>query len=129
MAITALEKPKKPDLKKLKKKCDLLASAYYRRETPYCELAGKDHVRCGGVTQWMHIISRSNLRLRYEPYNKLIGCQAHHVFYTYNPVQWVRFLEAHFPDRLALAEAHQHEVMKPFPYQEWIETFSQGFDD
>lgn len=106
----------------LKKKCDVLASAYYRRETPYCELAGKDMIRCGGQLQWMHIFSRNNLRLRYEPFNKLIGCAGHHAWYTHNPIEWVRFLERWFPDRLAEAEAKRNEYMK-VDYDSWIQRF------
>lgn len=106
----------------LKKKCDILASKYYRAETPYCELAGKDHVTCSQQLQWMHLITRSNLRLRYEPYNKLVGCGGHHMFYTMNPVDWVRFLERWFPDRLAEAEAHKNEIGKP-DYEALIEQF------
>ncbi len=124
MAVKPLSKPKKVNKSALKKKCDILASQYYRRETPYCELAGKDHISCSEQLQWMHIISRSNLRLRYEPYNKLVGCSGHHIFYTMNPVDWVRFLEAHFPERLAESELHRGEFMKP-DYLAWIEKFSQ----
>ena len=74
MGITPLAKPKNTRKKaNLKAKCDTLASAYYRSETPYCELKGLDAVQCGGGLQWMHIFSRAILHMRYEPYNKLVG--------------------------------------------------------
>ena len=111
--------------KTLRNKADMLASRYYRAETPYCELSGKDTVRCGGVLQWMHIISRSNLRLRYEPFNKLIGCAGHHIYYTHNPLDWVRFLEQHYPERLALVERHRHEIRK-IDYSAWIDRFNKN---
>jgi hypothetical protein len=119
-----LVKPKKPTKSKLKEKCDLLASAYYRAETPYCELKGLDAIQCGGGLQWMHIFSRSILHMRYEPYNKLVGCQGHHLWYTHNPVEWVRFLEANFPERLAQAEAHRYKLWK-VDYEAWIDHFSK----
>lgn len=118
----AILKPKKVSVSKLKSKCDKLASAYYRRLTPYCELAGKDHITCSDQIQWMHIVTRANLRLRYEQYNQLVGCRGHHWFYTNNPLDWVRFLERHFPDRLAQCEAHRNEIGKP-DYEALIEKF------
>jgi hypothetical protein len=106
----------------LKKRCDALASKYYRQQTPYCEARGLDLIRCGGVLQWCHIFSRSNLRLRYEPYNKLIMCQGHHSWYTHNPIEWTRFLERHFPERVSEAELHRNEYQK-IDYPAWIELF------
>ena len=121
--IHMIAKPgKKVSKTSLKKKADTLASRFYRAETPFCELAGKDSIHCGGNLQWMHIFSRSNLRLRYEPYNKLVGCQGHHVWYTHNPVEWVRFLETHFPERLSEAELHRNELAK-LDYNEVISRF------
>jgi hypothetical protein len=120
-----LAKPKKKVSKtSLRNKCDLLASRYYRALTPYCELAGKDDVACGGPLQWCHIIGRANLRLRYEPYNNLICCAGHHRFYGLHPVEWVRILEKEYPERLTLAEQHRHEVIK-VDYFDWIQRFSE----
>lgn len=106
----------------LKRRCDKLASAYYRREWPFCELQGKDTINCGGPLQWMHIVGRANLRLRYEPFNKLIGCAGHHVWYTHNPDAYREILRKWFPDRLAEAEAHRNEYVK-IDYEAWIEHF------
>jgi hypothetical protein len=86
-------------------------------------MAGRDKIACNGVLQWAHIIGRANLRLRYEPYNHLIICQAHHVFFTHNPLDWFRILEREYPERLTLAEQHRQEVIK-IDYAAWIERFS-----
>lgn len=121
-----LAKPTKPKVTKLqlKKRCDILASRYYRALTPYCELAGLDTITCSNGLQWMHLYSRAILHMRYEPYNNLVGCASHHLFYTYHPIEWTRFLEHHFPERLQLAEANRYKVAK-VDYAEWIARFSQ----
>lgn len=107
---------------KLKLKADTLASLYYRAETPFCELAGKDTINCGGNLQWAHIFGRANMRLRYEPYNKLILCAGHHRWYGLHPIEWVRALERWFPERLAEAEVHRNEYLKP-DFEALIEKF------
>jgi hypothetical protein len=60
--------------------------------------------------------------MRYEPYNNLVLCQGHHVFYTFHPVEWVRTLEKHYPERLNLAEANRYKFAK-VSYEHWIEFF------
>ena len=119
-----IPKPKKkPTRTALKLRCDMLASRYYRALTPYCELAGRDGIECGGSLQWCHIIGRANLRLRYEPFNNLILCAGHHRWYGLHPVDWVRVLEREYPERLTLAEQHRHEVVK-IDYQVFIDRFT-----
>lgn len=125
MPIKSLAKPKKKVSKaKLKAKADALASAYYRAETPYCELSGRDQIICNGPLQWMHLYSRAILHMRYEPYNKLIGCAGHHFWYTNHPIEWVRFLEMHFPERLEQAEANRYKVWK-VDYEIWTKHFKE----
>jgi hypothetical protein len=111
----------------LKKKCDRLASLYYRAETPFCEARGLDGVNCGGPLEWAHIFSRVILHIRYEPYNKLILCSGHHRYHTNKPIEWTRFLEKHFADRLAKAEAVRYGYAKltVADYQAWIEYFQE----
>jgi hypothetical protein len=119
-----LAKPKKkPSKTALKAKCDTLASKYYRAFTPYCELAGRDTITCGGGLQWAHIIGRANLRLRYEPFNNLILCAGHHRWYGLHPIDWVRILEREYPERLALAEQHRNGIAK-LDYTFWIDRFT-----
>ena len=136
----AILKPKKPLTKtKLKEKCDRLASLYYRRETPYCEARGLGAytwkttpegeellyplaIQCSDNLQWAHIYTRAILHIRYEKYNNLILCSGHHIFWTYHPIEWTRFLEAYYPDRLAEAEANRYKFWK-VDYEYWINFF------
>jgi hypothetical protein len=122
-----LAKPKKVSRTALKKKCDILASRYYRAATPYCELAGLDGIRCGGPLQWCHITSRSVVHLRYERYNNLILCAGHHSFYTRQPLDWIRTLEEHFPEKLALVEQQRYKFSK-IDYEAWIDMFRRGLE-
>src|SRR5664279_1950398 len=106
-----IAKPKKkPSKTALKNKADILASQYYRALTPHCELSGLDGIQCGGILNWAHIFSRAILHMRYEPYNHLILCQGHHTFYTYHPIEWVRVLEKHYPERLNLASLNRYKI-------------------
>lgn len=63
------------------------------------------------------------MRLRYEPFNKLIGCAGHHVYYTHNPERFIRTVEKWFPERLAKIELHRNELGK-VDVAAWIERFS-----
>lgn len=76
----------------LKAKADKLFSLKVR-ERGYCELAGLDKVKCGGVLQSAHIIGRANHRLRWEEANALCLCAGHHVYYTHNPEAWREIIE------------------------------------
>jgi hypothetical protein len=118
-----LAKGKKISKSSLKKKCDTLASKYYRAETPYCELKDKDGVNCGGSLQWAHIFTRGIVHIRYQPYNKLVLCAGHHRYYTSKPIEWVRILEKEFPDRLKLAEENRYKYEK-VDYDYWINHFA-----
>lgn len=118
-----LAKGKKVNKSSLKKKCDTLASKYYRAETPYCELKDKDGVNCGGSLQWAHIFTRGIVHIRYQPYNKLVLCAGHHRYYTSKPIEWVRILEKEFPDRLQLAEENRYKYEK-VDYDYWINHFA-----
>lgn len=120
-----LAKPKKIPISKLKAKADALASAYYRALTPYCQAEAALGMRCGGNLQWCHLFSRAILHMRYEPYNNIIMCQGHHFRFTHNPIEWTRFLEAKFPNKLQEAEANRNKFGKP-DYQEWIDFFKAG---
>ena len=117
-----LEKPKKVSKAKLRIKADTLASQYYRAITPHCEAQGLDSINCGGGLQWCHIFSRSVIHMRYEPYNNLVMCAGHHTWYTHNPIEWTRFLEKNYLERLSLAEAQRYKYDK-IEYEYWINFF------
>ena len=75
----------------LKRKCDKLWSLIVRHGGG-CELAGKDHVRCGGVLQAMHNFGRGHAGVRHELWNGTRGCAGHHVWYTHHPEAWTAVL-------------------------------------
>lgn len=107
-------------------KADTQASLYYRSKTPYCEAKDKDDIKCGGVLQWAHIMSRGNKRLRYEPLNHLIMCAGHHVYYTHHPYEWALFIEEQFNDRHEFVKEHRHEYVQANAeyYQGWLNRFT-----
>ena len=84
---------------------DKLAGAYYRQQTPFCEAKGKPHSYKKGIfpcteqLQWCHVFSRRYKGIRYEPYNHLIMCSAHHSYFTYNPEEWAIFMSRNFPEK------------------------------
>ena len=67
-----------------------------------CALAGRDHIKCSGYLQGMHIIGRTRWDLRYVLANGMCGCQAHHTFYTWHQAEWHDILEKYWPARVEL---------------------------
>lgn len=119
------KKVKKPKLSALRNKADSLASSYYRNQTPYCQAQAFSNIPCKGILNWCHIYSRSVSRLRYEPYNNLIMCAGHHLYFGYHPVEWVDFCDKHFPEKINEARKHRYEYFKPTAehYDAWIRHF------
>lgn len=70
-----------------KAQCDKLWSLLIRR-TGTCKLAGRDHVRCGGVLQAAHCFGRGHHSVRHELWNGWPLCAGHHVWYTHHPEAW-----------------------------------------
>lgn len=95
----------------LKTKCDALFSKRVR-EKESCQLRGLDLIGCGGNLQCMHIITRANMRLRYDLMNVLSGCQGHHVYYTNHPYDFYKLLEKEFPEKMEYIEKHRNEMAK-----------------
>jgi hypothetical protein len=125
-----INKPKlpknfKPIKSTLKRKADD-AFGKLVRSKGFCELAGKDHIHCGGTLQTMHIITRSNLRLRYDFKNVLCGCGGHHVWYTHNPSAFDNFIQNNFPDKWKYIMDHKNEKQKMTAedYKKIIEEFN-----
>lgn len=44
------------------------------------------------VLQWGHILTRSYLQIRWRLDNAFCICKAHHVYYTYRPIEWGAYL-------------------------------------
>lgn len=109
MKRTKLLPRSKNTFKKDKMKADRLFSLLIRKYGK-CELAGLDHIRCGGVLQTMHIITRANFRLRWDTANALCGCAGHHVYYTHHPIEWTEFVKEHFPTQYEYLQDIRNEV-------------------
>jgi hypothetical protein len=67
------------------------------RDRFICQLHGKDHLQCAGGLQAMHLVTRGVKGIKYELTNGKTGCQAHHVFYTYNPHLWIALCQKLWP--------------------------------
>lgn len=90
------KKRKKPTKKYLKKKADTLFSKRIRSVNT-CEIEGKDNITCNGDLQCMHIVGRSNHKLRWDSNNALCGCQGHHMYYTNHPWEWNELIKQFYP--------------------------------
>lgn len=116
---------KKPDKRTLKRKLDKLFSLWVRR-IGYCQLAGLDGIKCSPQLQCMHIETRGNLTLRFDPMNAICGCSGHHVFYTYHERRFKEIIKKHFRTQWNWVEKHQNERTNYTieDYQRMIEKFS-----
>lgn len=118
-----LLKPKAKPIKYWKKKADTAMSLYVRKKHGYCQLEGKDHIRCSTVLQNMHVETRGKLCIRYEEYNTLCGCSGHHVYYTNHPNEWREFVMKWFPEKWELVMEHHNDLTKP-DYQVIIKHYT-----
>lgn len=103
-------KSKKSKKQLLKAKADKLAGDLVRARGE-CQASGKDSVVCKGNLQWCHIIGRSNHRLRWEMWNALCMCQAHHLYYTHRPEEWLLdFIPNNFKSEWLEIMTHRQEI-------------------
>lgn len=58
-----------------------------------CWLAGQDKIKCNGMIQCAHIISRRYRATRWDKANAMPLCGAHHTFYTHHPLEWQEICE------------------------------------
>ena len=103
-------KPKKVKHSTLKRKCDVLFSSIVR-SFGRCQAKGA-YCKCGGMLQCAHLISRWNLRLRWAMPNSLCLCAGHHRYFTNRPLEWVSFLQEHYPTQYAYVMEHKNELTK-----------------
>lgn len=82
----------------LVKRLDKEHSIRVRERDGHCTKCGKTD----GTLQCAHIISRRyrNDGLRWDWLNCVTLCQACHVFFTYRPLEWERYVEEKYPGRL-----------------------------
>jgi len=98
--------------------CDRLFSRLVRTEG-FCE--GKGYVNpdgtitgCSAVLQCAHIVSRRYKAVRWSGANAVCLCSAHHIFFTYRPIEWRIFVNARFAKGyMELQEEHALQVAKP----------------
>ena len=109
MKKLSFAKKKKVNKSLLKRKCDMLFSRLVR-SMGFCHFEGKDKVRCTPNLQCMHIIGRSNLRLRWDMMNCLSGCSGHHMYYTHHPLEFIETIMQCWPDRYKYVVAHRNEL-------------------
>lgn len=103
-------KPKKVKKTTLRNKADKLFSQRIRMNG-VC-VAYSLHIRCGGALQCAHIISRANMRLRYDYHNAIPLCMAHHRWFHQHPFEFVEFIKTSFPLDYAYVMAHKDEKVK-----------------
>ena len=101
-------KPKKVKKSTLKKKCDVLFSTRIR-SIGFCVVPS---IECkhGGQLQCAHIISRWNLRLRWDEMNALCLCAGHHRFYTTRPLEWAELIKNLFSAQYTYVMRHKNEL-------------------
>lgn len=92
-----------------KKKLDKLFSLIIRKNG-VCELRGRDDIHCNGNLQCMHIVGRSNYRLRWDILNAICGCAAHHYYYTNHPTEFAMLIEMWMPETYEYLKEHKNEL-------------------
>jgi hypothetical protein len=117
-----IKRRSKNTFKHKKEKADRLFSLLIRKPGR-CAVEGLDRIQCNGGHQCMHIITRGNFRLRWDTANGLEGCQAHHLFYTLHPWDWVELVRENFPDRYEYLNAVRNE-----PWDKDIDKVLEGLE-
>lgn len=77
-----------------KQECDRMArQVVLERDKHTCQ-------RCGTTeaVQWAHILTRSELSIRWNPLNSLALCAGCHVYMTHRPVEWMDWVDAHYDE-------------------------------
>ena len=79
---------------------DTLFSRYIRDRDGSCQAYGFTPLDCSGRLQCCHILGRGELILRTDERNAITMCQAHHVYYTHRPAEWLDFIDSEYPHLL-----------------------------
>lgn len=115
-----LKPKKKQSLIKLKTKADTLFSKWVRNRDKKC-------LRCGKTSslQCAHIITRSNLRLRYDLQNVLTLCAGCHMFWWHrSPLEAITWFQETYPKQYEYLLKAKNEIEKP-DYEEVIRFYSK----
>lgn len=119
-------KQKKVKKKTLRNHADKLFSKHIR-SIGHCQAEGRTKVKCGGQLQCAHLITRSNIRLRYEEYNVLCLCAGHHRYWTHRPLEWSEFLLTYYNEKHHFVMKHRNEKTKKTEelYRSIIEKYKE----
>ncbi len=83
---------RKQGKKQLRDKADnLCRQICYLREK--CEAKGTDDIQCKGRKEWSHLETRAIISIRYENWNYVLWCSAHHWYYdlhTIHKSEWIK---------------------------------------
>jgi hypothetical protein len=99
---------KKPAKSSLKKKADKLFSLWMRKKIPYCQAQGVQ-IKCSSTLQSAHIVTRGNMRLRYDPMNCLVLCSAHHFWFHRHPLEMVELILGKHHNKYNYVQKHKNE--------------------
>lgn len=87
-------------------------SRLVRSSYGYCQFDGKDKIKCSADLQCLHIVSRTNLRLRWEFQNALCGCSGHHRYYTTHPLEFIEAVMTYWPEKYEFVKEHKNELLQ-----------------
>ena len=112
----------------LKRKADQAFAKFIRTRDGRCMLQGMDEIICSPQLQCMHLMSRRNMRLRYDEVNCITGCSAHHTYYTYHPEEWMFLIHDKFPLHFNYIVDHRSEIVKVNEeyFREVIKNYQQN---
>jgi hypothetical protein len=125
-----MPRSKKPSRKHPLRRCDELFSKIVRARGA-CEECGHNYYP---ELQCAHGIGRSYKTVRWDERNAFCLCKAHHVFYTFRPVEWDEWLRSQWGDELylemrGLALLHakpDYAVLLPRLQDRWAEIQKQA---
>jgi len=65
---------------------------------------GTDDLVCSGRLQCCHLVSRRYRALRWSEQGAIALCQAHHMFFTHHPLEWMGWVTRYTPTGLTWDE-------------------------
>lgn len=110
---------KKGTITYYKKKLDIYFSKYIRSlNNGRCAKCGKrDNLQCA------HIVSRSNLNLRWDPLNALPLCVKDHLYWAHkNPLEFTEWLQKKYPINFKHVMRNKNKIVK-FTLEDYIELY------
>lgn len=107
MKHTTLSKVRKTKIGTLKRKADKLMSLFIRK-VGHCERCGKaENLQCA------HVITRSNLHLRYDTQNLMALCAGCHLWWHKEPLEAIQWFYSAWPERVKYLTKEKYVIGKP----------------